>query len=356
MELNVDVLVIGAGQAGLAMGHYLSKHQPSLTFAIIDRGSQIGEVWRNRYDSLILFTPRWFSSLPGLDLQGFSSGYATKDEIADYLLTYAGTFQLPVHLQTEVLRLEKTPDGFKALTSRGIYLAKKVIVSTGPFQKPFIPSMANSLSNDVYQVHTSSYLNPKQLKEGNVLVVGAGNSGAQIAVELSKTRDVLISMGHQPKFMPVELAGKSIFWWFHKSGVMKATISSPFGRWLSKQPDPIFGKELKILSDRRVILTKPRAVKAAGRTIWFQDQSELKVDNVIWGTGFISDYGWIHIPGVVQPSGKPVHRRGVSPIEGLFFLGLPWQNRRGSALIGGVGEDARFLYEYVARGQDQLVF
>lgn len=345
-EHRVDILIIGAGQAGLSIAYHLRQQQKK--FIVIDRGNEIGEVWRKRYDSLVLFTPQWYSSLPGLPLEGNPESYATKDKIADYLQNYVRTFEITVHLRTEVFHLEKTSMGFKCETNQGIYLANKVVIAVGPFQKPFIPKLAASLPDHIYQVHSSNYHNPKQLKDGNVLVVGAGNSGAQIAVELSENRDVSLSIGHKIKFMPLELMGKSIFGWFQKLGILNATIMSLFGRWLSRKPDPIFGKELKALIYQGVIQIKPRVVKIMDDRILFEDQSQIQTNNIIWATGFYSEYNWIRIPGTLSENAKPVHQRGVSPVNGLFFLGLPWQYRRGSALIGGVGEDAKYLIDHLS--------
>jgi len=342
-ETILDDLVIGAGQAGLAIAYYLRRQ--GRKFIVLDKGSQIGEAWRNRYDSLELFTPRWYSSLPGLPLQGTSQGYATKDEIAGYLQEYATAFELPVQLLTDVISLVKTSAGFQAETNRGIIYAKNVIVATGPFQKPNIPAMAASVPDHIVHLHSAHYRSPAQLQEGDTLVVGAGNSGAQIAVELAKSRNVTLSVGHPLKFMPLDLLGKSIFWWFQKAGVLRASKSTAAGRWLSKQPDPIFGKELQTLLKQGVVQLKPRAIEASRETIRFEDQSECRPHNIIWATGFYSDYKWLAIPEAFDRNGKPIHERGVSPVGGLYFLGLPWQHRRGSALIGGVGEDAKYLFE-----------
>jgi putative flavoprotein involved in K+ transport len=232
---------------------------------------------------------------------------------------------------------------FKVTTNNGNYVAEKVVVATGPFQKPYIPPFAESLSDKVYQVHTSRYLNPSQLQEGSVLVVGAGNSGAQIAVELSEDREVYLSVGHKMKFFPLEIMGKSIFWWFKKLGLLNVHINSSLGQFISKQSDPIFGKELKHLIQEGKIKIKPRTESILGDVISFADNSQIQVQNVIWATGFYSDYSWIQIPNVLDHRGKPIHQRGVTSVKGLYFLGLPWQYRRGSALIGGVGADAEYL-------------
>lgn len=343
--MELDVIVIGSGQAGLAAGYYLKRNHAN--FLILGKEKRVGDSWRNRYDSLILFTPRAYSSLPGFSLNGEQDGYATKNEIADYLERYVKHFELPVQLNVEVQSFTKDHGNFRIQTNSGEYIARKVIVATGPFQKPWIPKFASFLSEDVHQVHTSEYLNPLSLKEGPVLVIGAGNSGAQIAVELAKEREVYLSFGHKLKFFPLQAFGKSIFWWFDKLGVLKASISSSFGRFISKQSDPIFGFELKKLISEGKINIKPRTESIDSHFVHFEDGSHVEVQNVVWATGFHSDYNWIHIPHILNERGKPIHERGVSIIEGLYFLGLPWQYRRGSALIGGVGEDAKFIIEFI---------
>ncbi len=355
---EVEVLVIGAGQAGLAMGYYLKKQKKS--FLILGKEERLGDVWRNRYDSLVLFTPRWFSSLPGLRLNGNQNGYPTKDEIADYLEAYAGHHHLPVNLQTSVYSLERVHNTYHVATSRGDYRAKKVVIATGPFQKPFVPKIAKAVSEDVYQVHTSQYRNPSQLKPGSVLVVGAGNSGAQIAVELSREREeVYLSTAHKLKFFPLQLLGKSIFWWFEKLGMLHANVESKMGQYMMRQNDPIFGLELRELLKQGKIGLKSRTSGIFDKTVVFKGEldilknssnfkdslSAISVQNIIWATGFRADYSWIRIPNVIDENEKPIHQRGVSSVNGLYFLGLPWQNTRGSALLGGVGEDAKYLAE-----------
>jgi putative flavoprotein involved in K+ transport len=347
MRTEIDVLVIGSSQAGLAIGYYLKKNNKS--FAIVGKETRIGDIWRNRYDSLILFTPRRYSSLPGMSSRGDPNGFATKDEIADYLEAYAHEYELPVQLETEVLSLKKESEDFIVHTNRGKYASKQVVIATGPFQKPFIPPFANRLSSDVFQVHSSRYVNPSQLQNGPVLVVGAGNSGAQIAVELARDRDVIISVGHRLKFFPLQAMGKSIFWWFDTLGILHADVNSRAGRYLSKQSDPIFGKELKYAIHNGKMTLKPTTQDVIGNTFTFADGSQAEVKNVIWATGFHPDYSWIQIEGVLNSLGKPIHQRGITHVEGLYFLGLPWQYRRGSALIGGVGADADYLINNIVR-------
>ncbi|PAE41486.1 flavin-containing monooxygenase [Bacillus sp. 7884-1] len=343
-----DVIVIGGGQAGLSVGYYLK--QTKLSFLILDKGSAVGESWKNRYDSLTLFTPHSYSSLPGLLLNGEEKQYPTKEEISDYLKLYANTFSLPIQLNTSVLNLDKK-DHFILNTTKGEYPSRNVIVAIGPFQEPFIPEFSQLLSENILQLHSSKYKNPNQLKRGDTLVVGGGNSGAQIAAEISMERKVYLSVGQQLKFLPQNIANRSIFWWFDKLGVLKANVHSKVGQFIKNKPDPIFGFELKSqVTNGRVVL-KPRAISANKNDIFFYDNTRLKVSNVIWSTGFKSDYSWLKIPEVLDEKGLPIHQRGLTSINGLYFLGLPWQSRRGSALLQGVGTDAKYIVEKLLRDE-----
>ncbi|WP_428909986.1 flavin-containing monooxygenase [Niallia sp. Krafla_26] len=341
--MKYDVIIIGAGQAGLSMGYYLKK--TNVSFLILDQANEIGETWRNRYDSLTLFTPRTYSSLPGLKMEGDPNGYPTKDEVAQYLEQYGNMFSLPIQLKTTVTRLSQTDNGFHVMTDNGEFIAKKVVVATGPFQHPSLPPFSKELSNQVYQVHSSQYKNPNQLNEGSVLVVGGGNSGAQIAVEVSKKRDTYFSVSHKMKFLPQDVGSKSIFWYFDKLGVYRANVHSTVGQFLKKQHDPIFGFQLKSQLKSGRITLKPRTTSFLDDRFIFDDGSEVKVNNVIWATGFQSDYRWIDIPSFMIENGFPHHERGITRIDGLYFLGLAWQSSRESALIQGVGADARYLLQ-----------
>lgn len=337
----LDAVVVGAGQAGLAMGYHLSRQKKK--FVILEKEESIGTVWRNRYDSLKLFTPRAFSSLPGLPMEGPPQEFPAKNEVSAYLQLYAKTFNLPVHLQNEVLAAVKADSAFKIITTQNEYLAKRLIVATGPFQSPSVPPISEKLAMEVRQLHSSEYKNAKQLKPGNVLIVGGGNSGAQIAVELAASKEVHLSVSQSPRFLPLSILGKSIFWWFGSTGLLKATRESMVGRKIRSSGDPIFGYELKQLIQDRKILLHPRTISCCFDIFTFQDQEQLKIQNVIWATGFSSHFGWLQIPEVFDSHGQPLHQRGITPVNGLYFLGLPWQHKRGSALLLGVGEDAEFL-------------
>ncbi|WP_042144383.1 NAD(P)/FAD-dependent oxidoreductase [Paucisalibacillus sp. EB02] len=341
-----NTIVVGAGQAGLSIGYYLKK--TGLDYLILDKNQEIGQVWRERYDSLILFTSKQYSSLPGSIVEGDSNSLPTKDEISFYLKRYAETFDLPVRLNTEVYQIHKNGDYFSISTNQREYKAKNVIIATGPFQHPKIPTFAKKLASEVLQLHSSEYKNPTQLVEGNVLVVGGGNSGAQIAAEVSKERTTYLSTGQSLKFMPLYIGKKSIFWWFDKLGILSASSTSFFGKKIQKQGDPIFGNELKQAIVEKNVRIVGRSFDARGNTVFFNGQDHLEIQNVIWATGFKPDYHFLsNIPEVINQNGAPLHKRGITNIEGLFFLGLPWQYRRGSALLQGIGYDANYLVEHL---------
>ncbi|MFC0187409.1 flavin-containing monooxygenase [Fictibacillus aquaticus] len=337
-----DVIVVGGGQAGLSMGYYLKK--TGLSFVILDSGQRTGDVWRKRYDSLVLFTPRSYSTLHGLKWDGDPAGYPSKEEVADYLERYAQTYDLPVQHDSHVHSVEKENDLFNVSTSHTVYKGKKVVVATGAFQTPRIPAFAKELPSSIIQLHSSQYRNPGQLNDGPVLVVGGGNSGAQIAVELSATHKTYLSAGAKIQFMPLTIAGKSIFWWLEKTGILKSSASSWVGKIMRKRGDTIFGYELKEKVEKLEVVLKSRTSGLFKGKVMFDDSTSLEVSNVIWATGFVQNFDWIRVRGLFDAQGNLQHKRGVTPVEGLYFLGLPWQHRRGSALLLGVGDDAAYLY------------
>ncbi len=312
-----DVVIIGAGQAGLALGFYLK--QANQSFLLIDKAKEIGESWKNRYDSLTLFTPRVYSELPDFKMKGPRQGYPTKDEVADYLAKYASYHSLPIQLNTIVTSVKEVGDGFKIETSKETIRAKNIVIATGPFQEPSIPSFAKNLSNQVFQIHSSQYKNPTQLKDGPVLVVGGANSGAQIGVELAKERTVYLSVSQKLNFIPQDLGGKSIFWWFDKFGILKASTTSKLGTLIKKRPDPIFGFELKTAIKSGKVTIKPRTTIIKEDIFIFDDKSSLNVPNVVWATGFKANYQWLQIPNALQENGQPEHIKGITKIKGLYF-------------------------------------
>ena len=230
--------MIGGGQAGLAIGYYL--RQQGCRFVILERASELAPAWRERWDSLTLFTPRRYSALPGLPFPGDPDGYPTRDEVIAYLERYAETFQLPIELDSEVKKLEQDDGRFRLELDDRTITADQVVVATGPFQKPFVPKLAEELSADVFQAHAVGYRRPNDVPDGTVLVVGGGNTGFQIAKELSTTHKVVLSVGSRQKPLPQRLLGRDLFWWLTKAGILNKSIESRLGRKLSTR-DTLIG-------------------------------------------------------------------------------------------------------------------
>src|SRR5215211_2219238 len=221
---HLEVAVVGGGQAGLAIGYYL--REKGLRFVVFERGDSIAPAWRERWDSLILFTPRRYSALPGLPFPGDSDGYPTRDEVIAYLERYAEIFELPIELNSEVHRLSHEGGRFVLEVDGRAVTADQVVVATGPFQTPFVPKLAQDLDPGMWQVHSTGYRQPGDVPEGNVLVVGGGNTGFQIARELSATHKVLLSVGSKQKPLPQRIAGRDLFWWLTKTHLLSATVES----------------------------------------------------------------------------------------------------------------------------------
>ena len=345
-----EVLVVGAGQAGLAMGSFLRRK--GRRFVILERAGQIAPAWRERWDSLTLFTPRRYSGLPGLAFPGDPDGYPTRDEVIAYLDRYAETFDLPIELNSEVKRLDLGDDGrFRLEVGGRTITADQVVVATGPFQMPAVPKVTERLADDVFQTHAVGYRRPDEVPPGTVLVVGGGNTGFQVAKELSATHQVVLSVGSRQTPLPQRLLGRDLFWWLTKMGILDKTVDSRLGGKLSTR-DTLIGSSPRELERRYGVGLKPRAVDAEGHTVRFEDGSEVEVETVIWATGYRGDYSWIELP-ILDEQGRLRHRRGVTDVPGLSFLGLTWQHTRGSALIGWVGEDAEFISERIAEYRDQ---
>ena len=224
------------------------------------------------------------------------------------------------------------------------------MVATGPFQTPYVPKLVEKLAGDVFQTHAVGYRRPDEVPQGTVLVVGGGNTGFQIAKELSATHKVVLSVGSRQKPLPQRLLGRDLFWWLTKTRILDKTVESRLGRKLSTR-DTLIGSSPRELTKRYGVELKPRLVDAEGRRVRFEDGSELEVDAVIWATGYRPDYSWIKLP-IFDEDGRLRHRRGVTDVPGLYFLGLTWQHTRGSALIGWVKDDAEFIAERIAEYQE----
>jgi putative flavoprotein involved in K+ transport len=344
-----EVVVIGAGQAGLAVGHFLARQ--GRRFVIVDAADSIGAAWRTRWESLALFTPRRYSGLPGLSFPGDSEGYPTRDEVIAYLEQYAQTFDLPIELSSRVRRLSFQDGRFLLELDGRTITADQVVVATGPFQMPFVPEFAGRLAPDVFQAHGTEYRKPSDVPDGTVLVVGGGNTGFQIAKELAETHKVCLAVGSRQTPLPQRFFGRDLFWWLTNTGLLNTTVESRLGRKL-RHRDTLIGSSPRELRRRYGVELKPRAVDASGRVVRFEDGSELEVDALLWATGYCPDYSWIDLP-VIDPGGRVRHRRGVTDVRGLCFLGLTWQHTRGSALVGWVKDDAAFIARQIKTWNDQ---
>jgi putative flavoprotein involved in K+ transport len=337
-DMRYDIAVVGAGQAGLAIGHALAEQEKR--FVILEAADSVGSAWRNRWDSLVLFTSRRYDALPGLEFPGDPNGYPTRDEVAAYLERYAEQFELPVELSTPVRSLSKDTDGFVLEANGRTIRADAVVVATGAFQTPIVPAIAGGLATEIVQMHSAGYRRPTDVPEGRVLVVGGGNTGFQIAKELAGSREVHLAIGSRQTSLPQRLLGRDVFWWLTKVGLLTKTVESRIGR-RARGRDTLIGSSPRD-AKRRGIVVRERAVGAEDRTVSFADGSKLEVDAVIWATGYRSDHSWIDLP-FEGDDGRLRHRRGVTDVPGLYFLGLSWQHTRGSALLGFVADDAAFI-------------
>jgi putative flavoprotein involved in K+ transport len=342
----LDVIVVGAGQAGLAIGHYLARRD--LNFVLLEAGAEVGHSWRTRWDSLRLFSPAQYDSLPGMAFPAPADSHPSKDDVADYLAAYASYFNLPVRLSSPVLRMYRAQDGtFVVTTSTGVLSARQVVVATGPFQTPRVPAAASELGQHVQQLHSAEYRNPGQVRGTRVLVVGAANSGLQIADELARTHAVSVSVGSKPLALPQRVAGRDLFFWLTKVGFFSLPATSRLARRLQARGDLVIGTRSADLR-RAGVGFRPRLTGFTGDVAHFADGTTMDVDAVVWATGFAYDYSWLDVPGVIV-DGLVHHQAGVTQVPGLFFVGLPWQTSRGSALLGFVGADAAVLSARIDR-------
>jgi putative flavoprotein involved in K+ transport len=339
-----EVVVIGGGQAGLAVGYFLGKQ--GRDFTILEAASEPAAAWRARWDSLKLFTSARYSGLPGLHFPGDPDRYPLRDEVAHYLSDYAQRFELPVELSSPVRSVSRADGRYLVTLDDRAYTADQVVVATGPFQVPFVPAVARGLDPEVQQLHSSGYRSPDATSEGPVLVVGGGNSGFQIAEELSGTREVHMSIGSRQKPLPQRVLGRDLFWLLDTTGLIRKSVETRIGRRLAGR-DTLIGPRPRTRVRRYGLQLHGRAVEAAGRTVSFADGSGLDVGSVVWATGFRTDHSWIDVP-VFDDGGRLVHRRGVTDSPGLYFVGLTWQRTRGSALIGFVADDAEHIADQIS--------
>ena len=346
-----ETLVIGGGQAGLATGYQLS--QRDLPYKIIDANKRIGDAWRNRWDSLRLFTPNRLNRLPGMPFPGYHWGFPSKNEMADYLESYARKFDLRVETGVKVDRLTREGDRFVAISGDRRFEADNVVVAMSSWQRPRVPDFASELDPRIVQLHVADYKNPLQLPLGDVLVVGAGNSGAEVAIELARTHKVSLSgagNGAIP-FRPESVAARVLMPFvgrvlFHRV----LTTRTPIGKkarpkWISTG-EPLIRTKPKALAAFGVERV-PRVTGVQSGLPQLEDGRSVDVANVVWCTGFHAGFSWIDLP-VLGPQ-EPLHRRGIVESEpGLYFIGLKFLYSVSSEQIHGVGRDAEYIAGKIA--------
>ena len=348
---HFETIIIGGGQQGLAAGYYLSRHGRSSV--ILDANERIGDAWRKRWDSLRLFTPTSFSRLPGMKLPQSAGAYPTKDAMADYLESYANRFELPVRTGIEVDGLTKRDGRFVVSAGGERFEAENVIVATGANRIPVRPSFAAELDPRTVQLHSAEYKNPSQLQAGMVLVVGAGNSGAEIAVELSAGHRVLLAGPHVGQIpVPYDSGrGRMGFRVFRFFGHRVVKVTNPIGRKAALKPQAPLVRTRKPDIEAAGVERGPRVTGIAGGQPVLEDGRVVDVQNVVWCTGFRTDFGWIDLP-VFDEAGSPRHVRGVVESEpGLYFLGLVFQYAGSSDVLPGRGRDARHIAKHIAAKQ-----
>jgi putative flavoprotein involved in K+ transport len=346
-ELRIKrVIVVGAGQAGLAMGHALARIglRPQVDFMILDAAVAGERAWNRRWHSLRLFTPARHSSLPGIAFPGDRSRYPRTDEVSVYLDDYANQLGLVPMWGTRVHGVQRDPHGHGMIlmTNVGEVTARNVVAATGPFAEPRLPEFAGRVRVPGQNLHSDSYTHPKQLPDGSVLIVGAGNTGRQLARELAGSHEVTLAVGAPQRELPQQFLGVDIFSWMTTTGVLRIPAPSPISRRLARREVAIGQsmEELRALGVR----TAPRLVDAGSAFV--RDDSTLVAQSVV---GWLQP-GFRWLPDQVRGSGGGiVQTRGATSVPGLYVLGLPWMHTRGSALLSGVGRDASRIAGMIGR-------
>lgn len=346
-------MVIGGGQAGLAVGYHL--RQRHLPFVILDENERIGDAWRKRWDSLRLFTPGRYDGLPGMRFPRSRWAYPTKDDLAGYLESYARTFDLPVRPGVRVDRVSRLGDRFEIGCAEETLLAENVVLATGAYHRPRIPPFAAELDGRIAQLHSKEYRNPSQVGEGDVLIVGAANSGAEIAIDLAPHRRVWLA-GRDPGQEPTSagtVADRLLtpLMWFMAHRVL--TVNTPMGRKVRDHfLDPPRGIPLGRVRRKDFaaagITRVPRVTGVKDGAPVLEDATILDVSTIIWCTGFTPGFAGIDLP-LPSGNGTPAHERGVvTACPGLYLMGLPFLYSLSSGLVGGVGRDGRYIAAHIA--------
>ena len=353
-----DVIVIGAGQAGLSVGYHLARR--GLRFVILDGGARIGDSWRKRWDSLRLFTPASLDGLVGMPFPAARDYFPTKDEMADYLEAYAERFALPVRCGMRVQQLTRRDDGLYVVRAGGSeYQASHVVVAMAAYQRPRIPELASALDPTIRQLHSSEYKSPAQLAPGTVLLAGAGNSGSELAVEIGRSHRVIMA-GRDTGHVPFNIRG-----WLGRNVLARLllrvvfhrlmTLNTPIGRKVRPQ---VLSKGGPLIRVREADLAAA-GVQRAARVVAVRDGKPVledgrileEVSNVVWCSGYHAGFDWIDLP-VFGEDGNPRHQRGVVDGEaGLYFVGLPFLYAMSSTMIHGVGRDAEYVVNAISARQ-----
>jgi putative flavoprotein involved in K+ transport len=408
MAKQIETVIIGAGQAGLATSYYLTRQ--ARKHIVLEKASHTADQWRNqRWDSFALVTPNWALQLPGAAYKGTEpDGFLSRDGMVQYLDKYARQFALPIEFNTEVRSVEKKGDGFYFIeTAKQNYIAENVVVATGFFQQPKVPAWSASISKTVWQLHSSRYKNPKLLPPGAVLVVGSGQSGCQIAEELHKAgRKVYLSVGKAGR-VPRRYRGKDIIRWLFEAGFFNLTpeqlppgmgkfdgiphlsgangggtinlhqfakdgitllgrVQSAHGSAITLSPDlhetlagiDAFEKNVTAMIDGYIQANSlPAPEEQLPELKYGFDQPVINklhlgkagIDTVIWATGYSFDYSILKLP-VLDKDGFPLQRSGIAHVEGLYFVGMPWMPSEKSGFLAGVGEAARNIAYHIGEG------
>ena len=340
----VDTVVIGGGQAGLAIGTELARQ--GRAFVILDAERRVGDAWRSRWDSLRLNTPARFDGLPGMPFPGDRLAFPSKDEVASYLEDYSTAHGLPVRTGVRVDRVRRESDRFVTSAGGNRWESHNVVVATGGCQVPKVPDIADRLGGDIVQLHSSDYRNPAQLPADPVLVVGVGNSGAEIARDTVSSHETLIAgtPSAQPPVRPTRMNARFVYPVFRFVGLHVLTTANPIGRNAVAKfhTAPLIRTKVADLVAEGVQVV-PRVTGVEDGRPAFADGTRGEVSSVIWCTGYRNDFGWIDLPAF-DDDGEPRQHRGVvESVPGLYFLGLEFLYALFSATLPGLGRDARYL-------------
>lgn len=360
---QIHTIVIGGGQAGLAVGYHLAKQ--GIPFLILDAHPRIGDAWRNRWDSLRLFTPARYAGLPGMRFPAFGDDFPTKAQMADYLEDYADRFHLPVRTNSKVDKLFREGGQFVVTSGPRRFTSENVVVAMANYQSPRLPAFANELHRGIVQLHSHDYRNVWQLQDGAVLIVGAGNSGADIAMEVANTHTTLMS-GKESGYIPWPIEGfisrQVLVRLMRFIGHHVLTVSTPIGRKARPKMLSSSAPLVRVKPDDLIKASVERVARVVGvRDGWplLADGRVLEVANVIWCTGYHAGFSWIDLP-VFGEDGRPMHDRGVvSTSPGMYFVGLHFLYSMTSATLFGVARDAARIVKAIAsrnrRGASQPV-